>query len=107
MTNESLNRANEISNKIKELTESLSLLECRVYRRKRDMKDYEENRTRWIPIPKWFGRGTIESKRKVNLDIPIECLPRFEFELDEECVNFIITHQKEKIKMLEKELEEL
>jgi hypothetical protein len=107
MTKESLNRANEITNKIKELTESLSLLECRVYRRKRDIKEYEAKRTHWIPIPKWFGRGTIENKRKVNLDIPIECTPRLEFELDEECVNFIINHQKEKIKMLEKELEEL
>ena len=107
MTKESLDRANEISNKIKELTESLGLLECRVYRRKKDIKDYEEKRTNWIPIPKWFGRGSIEKKNKINLDIPIECMPRFEFELDEECVNFIINHQKEKIKMLEKELESL
>ena len=79
MTKESLNRANEITNKIKELTESLSLLECRVYRRKRDIKEYEEKQRHWIPIPKWFGRGTIENKRKVNLDIPIECMPRLEF----------------------------
>lgn len=107
MTKESLNRANEISNKIKELTESLGLLECRVYRRKKDIKKYNEDQTRWIPIPKWFGRGTIEKKNKINLDIPIECMPRFEFEIDEECVMFIINHQKEKIKMLEKELAEL
>ncbi len=107
MTKESLDRANEISNKIKELKESLGLLECRVYRRKKDIEEYEQKRTRWIPIDKWFGRGTIENKRKVNLDIPIECMPRFEFELDEECVNFIINHQKEKIKKLEEELENL
>mgnify|MGYP003296512607 CR=1 FL=1 len=107
MTKETLDKANEISNKIKELTETLGLLECRVYRREKDLVEYAENRSRWIPVPNWFGRGTVEKNNKVNLDIPIEGMHRFEFELDEECVWFIINHQREKIKMLEKELEEL
>lgn len=107
MTQDALNRANEITNKIKELKESLGLLECRVYKRKKDIKDYEQKQIRWIPISKWFGKGTIKNNHKVNLDIPIECMSHFEFEIDEECVNFIINHQREKIEMLEKELEEL
>lgn len=107
MTRETLDKANEISNKIKELTESLGLLECRVYRREKDLANHEEKRTNWIPVPNWFGRGTIEKNNKVNLDIPIEGMHHFEFEIDEECVRFIINHQREKIKMLEKELAEL
>lgn len=107
MTNETLNKANQIMEQIKELKKPLSELESRVYRRKKDIKNFKERHIGWIPIVNWFCRGIIEKNNKVNLDVPIECMHRLEFELDEECVNFIIEHQKEKIKMLEKELEEL
>lgn len=107
MTIETLNRANEISNRIKDLEESLGTLECRVHIRKRDIKDYKEGNTRWIPIPNWFGKGTVKENNKINLNIPIECRTALEFEIDEECVDFIIKHEREKITKLRKELEEL
>lgn len=107
MTKETLDRANELSNRIKDLEESLGSLECRVHIRKKNIEDYEQKRTQWIPIPKWFGKGTIKDNNKINLDIPIECRTHLEFEIDEECVNFIIKHEREKINNLKKELEEL
>lgn len=107
MTQDTLNRANEITNKIKELTESLGLLECKVYARERDIKEYKENKKRWIPIDKWFCVGKLKEDGKVIIDAPIECHRSLEFELDKECVDFIINHQREKINELKKELEEL
>lgn len=107
MTKETLDRANELLNRIKELEESLGLLECRVHIRKKDTKDYEEGNTQWIPTPKWFGRGAVNKNNKINLNIPIECRTALEFEIDEECVDFIIKHEREKIAKLRKELEEL
>ena len=107
VTQDALNRANEIMDKIKGLEESLGFLQCKVYTRERDIKEYKENKKRWIPFDKWFCVGKIKENGKVTLDAPIECRPSLEFELDKECVDFIIKHQREKINELRKELEEL
>lgn len=107
MTVETLNKANELSNRIKDLEESLGSLECRLHIRKRDIDNYNTNKTRWIIIPKWFSKGTVKENNKVNLNIPIECREPLEFEIDEECVEFIIKHEREKIAKLKEELEKL
>lgn len=106
MTHELLERAKEISNRIEELKGVVGFLEGRRYRRERDMEDFRRRRRPFIPCPKWFGIGRIKDE-KVKLDIPIECMPIMDFEIDEECVNLIIEHYKEKVRTLERELEEL
>lgn len=107
MTIETLNRANEILNRIKDLEKSLGLLEWRLHIRKRDFEDCNGKQKGLILMPKWFGKGTINESNKVNLNIPIECNPPLDFEIDEECVEFIIKHERAKILKLKKELEEL
>lgn len=107
MTIETLNKANEISNRIKYLEKSLGLLECRVHIRKRDFEDCNRRQRGLILMPKWFGKGVINKNNKSNLNIPVECMEPLEFEIDEECVEFIIKHEREKIAKLRKELEEL
>lgn len=76
-------------------------------REKKNIEEHKNGRNRWLPFAKWFCVGKIKENRMVTLDAPLECRPSLEFELDKECVDFIINHQKEKIHKLRKELEEL
>jgi hypothetical protein len=107
MTKETLDRANEITNKIKELEKNLSALKYKVSERKKDIEIHKGNVRKWIPCSKWFCKGTVEQDGKVKLDAPRERHYPLDFELDEECVEFIIKHEEEKIAKLKKELEEL
>lgn len=106
---ETLNRANELTAIIKEKEEALNALVYKVKQRKADIDAYKKQYKRWIPVEKWFCAGVIESKltQKVTFDAPRECQYPLHFELDEECVDFIIQHEREKIDKLKKELEEL
>ena len=109
MNIEALNRANELTEIIKEKEHALGALTYKVHQRKRDIDEYKNGHKRWIPLKNWFCKGTIESKltQKVTIDAPRELEYPLHFELDEECVDFIIQHEREKIDKLKKELEEL
>lgn len=107
MTQETLDRANEITEKISESEKLLDALLLRIEQRKRDIKRYNEGNIRWIPFSKWFCNGAIKKDGKIVVASSIECQTPIDFELDEECINFIINHEKDKISKLKKELEEL
>ena len=106
-----LNRAIELASIIKEKENALGALTYKVNQRKRDIDKYKNgyNGYKWIPCENWFCKGTIKDKltQKVTLDAPREFEYPLHFELDDECVEFIIQHEREKIDKLNKELEEL
>ena len=106
---ETLNRANELTAIIKEKEHALGALTYKVHQRKRDIDEHKNGYKRWIPLENWFCKGTIKDKltQKVTIDAPRECEYPLNFELDEECVELIIQHEREKIDKLKKELEEL
>ena len=107
MTTETLNSAITLAKRMADIEESLSSLECRLHIRKRDFEDCNRKQKGLILMPKWFAKGTIKENNRVNLNIPVECVPPLEFEIDEECVEFIIKHEREKLRKLKKEFEEL
>ena len=106
---ETLNKANELTAIIKEKENALYALIHKVNLRKRDIDEHKNSYKRWIPFENWFCKGTIKDKltQKVTIDAPREFEYPLNFELDEECVEFIIQHERAKIDKLKKELEEL
>lgn len=106
MTEETLNKANELTKKIASAGKSLSLLKDRVRARERAIDSYKRGLSRWLPFAGWFCRGVVEGD-KVKLDVPIEGHRQLDFELDEECVGLIIKHEEEKIEKLKSELDSL
>lgn len=106
MTQETLNMANEIANKIEELEQSLIYLQNRISERETEIKSFEKGEKKKISLPKWFCKGIIKKDGKVALNVSAE-YNSIDFELDKECVDFIIQHKKEKIDKLKKEFAEL
>jgi hypothetical protein len=109
MNTETLNRANELANLIEEKEKALNILTFKVRRRQIKINEHKDKKIRYIPFPNWFCVGVIKNAKdnKVTLEPPLECEYPINFELDEECVEFIIKHEAEKIEQLKKELEEL
>lgn len=111
MNSETLGRANELTRLISEKEKVLSVLTYKVGQRKRYIRDYKGSSglCRWIPFEKWFCVGTIKKKNgsEIVFDAPIECEYPLDFELDEECVDFIIKHEMETIQKLKAELDAL
>lgn len=108
MTFKDFERANEIIEQIKTISNGVYRLEAKVSLRKRHIEEHNAGKRRWLPLPEMFCQLIWENyDQKPVVDAPVEGFESIDFALDEECIDFIIRHEKEKIAKLKKELEEI
>ena len=83
MTFKDLERANEINEQIKTISDGVYRLEAKVSLRKRHIEEHNAGKRRWLPLPKMFCRLIWQNyDENLVVDAPVEGFESIDFSLD-------------------------